>query len=145
MCRMIGVRRSFNPKRKLAPVPETGAEFDRLGELASTVAYGGNPEHKRSPGDFKLNPPAAPRPAKTLCDIAGITRRNEAVDYLRQGLRRGMVSERQVDGWPQNVWAVTGEGVVLEAQRDGAGSYHGYPMPSSDPMWREVFKRWHQK
>lgn len=116
-----------------------------MSELASSVAYRGNPEHKRSPGDFALEPPAAPRPSKTLCDLAQITRREQALDYLREGLRRGMVSERRVDGWPQNVWAVSGEGVALEAQRDGAGSYHGYPMPSSDPMQREILRRWRLK
>ena len=140
---MIGARRSFNPKRKLASPPRTEEERLRLSALASGAVYGGNPEHKRSPGDFDLKPLAAPRPAKTLCDLAQVFRRTQALEYLRDGLRRGMVSERRVDGWPQNVWAVTSEGVALEAQRDGAGSYHGYPMPSNDPMHREILKRWH--
>jgi hypothetical protein len=46
--------------------------------------------------------------------------------------------------WPKAVWAVTDEGVVLEARLDDAerGSYHGYPVPESDPLAAEIRKRW---
>jgi hypothetical protein len=107
--------------------------------------YSGNPEHKRSPGDFGLRPPSAPRPAKTLCDAAGISTREKAVSCLREGSRRGVVSEREIDGWPKNIWAVTEKGVALEAQRDASGSYHGYPMPTADPMQAEILRRWAQE
>ena len=39
-------------------------------------------EKKRSPGDFGLEPPAAPRPDKTLCDEAGVTARATAQGLL---------------------------------------------------------------
>ncbi|MDO9400469.1 MAG: hypothetical protein Q7T46_03245 [Polaromonas sp.] len=43
----------FNPKRRfLQPSAE---ELTRLCDLAKTVAYGGNPEHKKNPGDFGLH------------------------------------------------------------------------------------------
>jgi hypothetical protein len=134
--------RSFNPKRRLAPPPPSDTEWARLRRLADSVSYSGNPEHKRSPGDFGLEPPVAPRPSKTLCNLANVSERATALHHLREGLRRGMVSEREVDGWPQNVWAVTDDGVALEAQRDRAGSYHGYPMPSTDPFRAEILRRW---
>ena len=56
-----------------------------------------------------------------------------------------MVSEREIDGWPKNVWAVSDEGVALEAQLDASGSYHGYPMSTVDPMHAEIMKRWSQE
>jgi hypothetical protein len=89
-----------------------------------------------------LTPPAQPRRGKTLCDSALIFKRSDALRYLRSGLERGTVSEQFVDGWPKNVWAVTDDGIPLEAQRDGNGSYHGYPLPPEDPMAAEVKRFW---
>ncbi len=55
-----------------------------------------------------------------------------------------MISVRKKGEWPQNVWAVTAEGIPLEAQLEnsGQGSYHGYPMPSSDPLAEKVLEQW---
>ena len=132
----------FNPKRSLAQ-PETYTRA-KLAKLAESVQYSGNPEHKRNSGDFGLTPPAQPRRGKTLCDTTKITSRIDALRYLRLGLKRGAVSERSVDGWPKIVWAVTDDGIPSEAQRDRAGSYHGYPMPSEDPMATEIGRFWNQ-
>ena len=106
--------------------------------------YGGNPEHKRDPGDFNLTPPAAPRPAKSLCDDASVFTRAEALGLLQEGLRRGLVSVQERNGWPQNVWAVAENGVPLEAQLENSerGIYHGYPLPANDPLHGVVLKRW---
>jgi hypothetical protein len=38
----------FNPKRKILKVEK--CDFKLLAELASQAKYGGNPEHKRTPG-----------------------------------------------------------------------------------------------
>ncbi len=62
--------------------------------LADTVRYGGNPEHKRNPGDFGLTPPAAPRRGKSLGDEAVRFRRADALALLRQGLMAGLVDQR---------------------------------------------------
>ncbi|GAB6050609.1 hypothetical protein JCM16106_14570 [Hydrogenophilus islandicus] len=63
---------------------------------------------------------------------------------LEEAFRRGFVSQTEDKGWPKAVWAVTDEGVVLEARLDNAerGSYHGYPVPESDPLAAEIRKRW---
>ena len=132
--------RKYNPKRRLES-HGTHSELE-LAKLAGSVKYTGNPEHKRNPGDFGLSPPSQPRRDKTLCDAAGILTRTDAHKYLRLGLKRGAVSEQFVDGWPKIVWAVTEDGIPLEAQRDGTGSYHGYPMPPEDPMVAEIKKFW---
>ncbi len=135
----------YNPKRKLLPVECIAPPVrDALGALADRVRYGGNPEHKRNPGDFGLTPPASPRQGKALCDVAGVFVRKEAEELLKLGFRRGLVSVRRVDGWPKNVWSMTAGGVPLEAQLENPerGSYHGYPMPATDPMHAEVIKRW---
>jgi hypothetical protein len=68
----------FNPKRAMAVATDQG----QLKLLADTIGYGGNPEHKRRPGDFGLTPPSDPRPHKSLCDSAGIFRREEALGIL---------------------------------------------------------------
>ena len=115
-----------------------------LTRLIAEVTYTGNPEHKRNPGDFGLTPPAQPRRGKSLCDGALIFKRSEALRYLREGLRRGAFSESISCGWPKNVWAVTDSGMPLEAQIDGEGSYHGYPMPPEDPMSSAIVKFWQE-
>lgn len=131
----------YNGKRKLcASAPDAKT-------LASRVSYGGNPEHKRNPGDFGLTPPAAHcRSDKSLCDATGILTRAAALKLLRAGIRRGLVSEQSRDGWPQNIWAVTDAGQPVEAMLENAtqGVYHGYPMPLGDPFRAEILKRWRQ-
>jgi hypothetical protein len=132
-------RESFNPKRAFhdqATLPP--AQIDHW---IAEVRYGGNPEHKRNPGDFGLTPPAAARMGKTLCDKVGVFSRDAALELLREGLRRRLVSSQQRDGWPQNVWSVTDAGEPLEAQLEGSGVYHGYPMPDNDPFREVVLQR----
>lgn len=136
-------RTSFNPKRRLQAV----SEFSN--EQWEQADYGGNPEHKRNPGDFGLTPPADPRPHKSLCDDANITSRQQAKALLLEGLNKGLVSQRKApsSGWPQNVWAVTEEGIPLEAQLENPtlGTYHGYPMPEEDPMARKILEEWRKR
>jgi hypothetical protein len=107
------------------------------------VRYTGNPEHKRTPGDFNLTPPASPRCGKTLCDEARILKRSIALALLKAGFNKGLVDQRwQGDGWPQLVWAVSDDGIALEAQREGDGVYHGYPMQDIDPLRDVVLSAW---
>jgi hypothetical protein len=142
--RIIMQRRynQFNTKRKLKKL-ETG-DLQRYSALAGHVSYGGNPEHKKNPGDFRLTPPSGPRPGKSLCDTVGIFSRNDALKYLQSGLRSGLVSERFNGQWPQNIWCVTEHGYPLEAQLENSmtGTYHGYPMPTSDPLANEILRQW---
>lgn len=64
----------YNTKRKLC------SSQTQDSSLASRVSYGGNPEHKRHPGDFGLTPPAAHcRADKSLCDGTGILTRAAAL------------------------------------------------------------------
>ena len=134
-------RKSFNPKRRIRPLP---IKKELLAALTKRVQYGGNPEHKMNPGEFGLEPPSSPRPDKTLCDGTGIFERNKAVTLLREGIRRGLISVQERDGLPQNIWAVTPDGIPLEAQLENqaTATYHGYPMPPGDPLGREVVRRW---
>ena len=132
-------RRNFNPKRRFNTNGLTGHEL--MAKLAK-IRYNGNAEHKRNPGDFGLRPPLGPRPSKTLCDSVGIFEHSQALELLREGFRRCMFSAQERDGWPQNVWAVTHDGKALEAQLEGGGVYHGYPMAETDPFAVEVLARW---
>lgn len=134
----------FNPKRKLLSPAEAKVRVAELQALASRACYGGNPEHKKNPGDFGLVPPSDPRQGKSLCDVAKIFRRSEAEKLLRAGLCKGFVSDRMVNDWPKNVWSVTDDGFAMEAQLENPnlGIYHGYPMPETDPLSLEVIRRW---
>lgn len=134
----------FNSKRKLLSPSEAEVRVAELQALASRARYGGNPEHKKNPGDFGLVPPSDPRQGKSLCDVAKIFKRNEAEELLRTGLSKGLVSDRMAGEWPKNVWSVTDDGFAMEAQLENPnlGTYHGYPMPETDPLSREVILRW---
>ncbi len=133
-------RASYNPKRRI----NDKKPIEELKELASKVSYGGNPEHKRNPGDFGLTPPAMPKPDKTLCDTVRIFKRMEAIRLLRKGVRMGLVSIREINGFPQNIWSISREGHPLEAQLENSdqGIYHGYPMPENDPLRQQVMEKW---
>jgi hypothetical protein len=133
-------KRKFSPKRRIA----SNRDQTDLDLLAGRVSYRGNPAHKRNPGDFALAPPLGPRPGKTLCDLAGIFSRTVAQDLLREGIRNGLVSSQGTGIFPQNVWAVSAEGIPLEAQLENAGdgSYHGYPMPEDDAFREIVIEKW---
>lgn len=135
-------RRSFNPKRRIAESPDP----DELESLARRVSYGGNPAHKRNPGNFDLTPPSAPRRDKTLCDGVEVFQREKAVELLRRGILRGLIGERRRGRYPQNVWSVTDSGHPLEAQLENReqGVYHGYPMTSADPFAEEVLEHWRE-
>lgn len=133
-------RTAYNPKRQI------GGHIDpqRIEWLLAQVSYGGNPEHKRNPGDFGLIPPAVPRPDKTLCDAVAAFSKSIALRYLHDGIRKGLVSVQTRGDFPQNIWAVTDTGEPLEAQLENSalGAYHGYPMPETDPFREEVLQRW---
>lgn len=136
-------KNSSNLKRKLQK--HVDLDFNQCRQLAEEARYGGNPEHKRNPGDFALNPPcgAGSRPNKSFCDDAGIVSRRDALKHLRSGLANGMISDRFVGKWPKNVYAVTDDGIPLEAQLEQreTGTYHGYRM-SNDPLSEEVLNEW---
>ena len=139
----MAARNTFNPKRRLAAGPATPAAKAALDEIAKKVRYVGSAFHKRNPGDFGLEPPAAPRPGKTLCDGV-VDCVKDAQGLLEEGAKRGTISEQMRNGWPQNIWAVTKNGIPVEAQLDNEtqGIYHGYPMPDADPMREKILDSW---
>jgi len=139
-------RTTPNLKPRLISSEQYFAEKLGLEQLAKTVSYGGNAEHKRNRGDFSLSPPFGPRTSKTLCDEAQVFTREKALFLLREGIRRGLVSEQRRNGWPQNVWAVADNGVPLAAQLENRdrGVYHGYPMLADEPQRDEILKRWRE-
>ena len=137
-------RQRFNPKREIVdPCPPA----DDLTKLSERIGYGGNPEHKRNPGDFDLTPPSAPRPDKTLCDDAGIVVRSAALAALREGVRKGLISRQTRGDFPQNIWSLTRDGIPLEAELENreTGMYHRYPMPENDPFRETVLKVWESR
>jgi hypothetical protein len=130
----------FNPKRKFG----NPGEFD-LADLVARVQYGGNPEHKRHPLDYGLTPPAGARPGKSLCDQLRLIHKTEALALLQRGLKSGLISERVIAGWPQNIWTVA-DAEIYEAQLENAelGIYHGYPVPLADIFRQRILDRLQQ-
>lgn len=133
-------RNTYNPKRQIRDT----VDAILLADLLKRVSYKGNPEHKQNPGDFGLIPPALPRPDKTLCDTVSLFSRKVAIQLLHCGIQKGFISVQMRGDYPQNVWAVSAEGFAFEAQLDNSelGSYHGYPLPESDPFRDYLLKRW---
>jgi hypothetical protein len=110
-------RRTSNPKRSIQSKPADDAAIAALDKLAVCVRYGGNPEHKKNPGTFHLQPPSSPRKGKTLCDAVGIFSPTVALSLIKEGIRRGLVSVQKRNGWPQNVWAVCPNGMPITDTR----------------------------
>jgi hypothetical protein len=137
-------RTSFNPKRRLAPLDPNATDARRA--QAATAKYGGNPEHKSKPSDFGLTPPSSPRAGKTLCDKSRNFSKADALQLLNDGFIRGMVSEQECEGWPQNIWAVV-DNEAYEAQLENRtqGIYHGYPMAADDDFRRLVLLEWKRR
>lgn len=137
---MIRRKGVYNSKRRIQLYPDPNF----LTGLKNRIAYTGNPEHKRNPGDFVLSPPSSPRPDKTLCDTVGIFQRNVALKLLREGISKGFISIQTRGDFPQNVWVVTHQKEPLEAQLENEikGTYHGYPMALDDPFRKVVMERW---
>jgi hypothetical protein len=138
-------KRKHNLKKRLAPEPDESRR-SVLAQRVAQLRYGGNPTHKRNPGDFGLVPPSAARRGKTLCDDAGILTHAIAESLLREGFSRGLVSVAEHDGWPQNIWAIAANDIVLEAMLDEhtqeTAKYHGYPLLTGDPIEEVVRARW---
>jgi hypothetical protein len=138
-------RTGYNPKRRIAPVDMFS--LNERQALSKRVQYGGNPEHKSSPGKYGLTPPAQPRPGKTLCDANRQIPKEEVVELLRRGILKGMISQCEPGHWPKNIWAVSAEGEAFEAQLENPqlGIYHGYPMPEDDDLRRTVIQEWRKR
>lgn len=128
------------PKRILAPRGTYSSQD--LMNMIECVKYSGNPLHKKHRGNHDLIPRARRRSGKSLCDLSGIFSKEEALALLKRGLELGTVSKPGIDGWPKRVWAVAGNGMLLEALSDGTGSYHGYPLTVSDQRLIRVVEIW---
>lgn len=109
--------------------------------LADAVRYLGSPYHKRDPGEFKLTPPASPRPDKSLCDHTHVRTPEEALRLLRKGATQGLWDHARRGDYPSVVWCVEG-GTVYEAQlgNKGLGEYHGYPLLNGEAYRRKVLE-----
>lgn len=127
---------------------ESPLTADERAFLRAHAGYEGVSYHKRSPGDFGLVPPAAPRPDKTLCDEANITRRDLARALLARAIDGGLASDTEgAPGFPKQLWVVDETGHVFEAMYGGstAGLYHGYPIRRADPWFDEVVRAWEKR
>ena len=137
-------RAGNNPKRRVVAVDMSTQQI-RL-QLEQRVRYVGSGHHKRNPADYGFER-TNPRPTKSLCDMERIIHLPEATSLLLIGIKLGMFSELQNDGYPKFIWAVSEDGSTFEAKTDvhGTGEYHGYPLSSSDPMHHYIKKVWEER
>lgn len=134
-------------RKAIIALEEFIAQKEQWLAKSKVAKYRGNPLHKRSPADFGLVPPSAARLSKTLCDTVnyfrGIGAKKHAQKLLEDAFTKGLLSTQQRGGWPQNVWCVLPDEMVLEAMLDDQcrGIYHGYPLAQNDPMCTIIRKR----
>ena len=135
-------RQGNRPDRRILPAGAVQAAF--LQKLALRVQYEGSSHHKLRPGDYGLSPPSNPRPSKSLCDDVRPILLAEAIELLRAGIAKGMISKPDIDGMPKYIWAVDGHGEAYEAKRGGAKpiDYHGYRLSDADPQRKVVLGEW---
>ena len=119
----------------------------QLRRMETTARYRPSPYHKTRPLSGRQPVAPAPRPDKTICDSPSAGTCPNAIELLRAGFRRGMVSRQIRRGWPRNVWAVDEDGVVYEAQLSNAetGEYHGYPMKQGDGFAAFIAAEWERR
>ena len=134
-------RNGNNPKRRLARQQDIDPGV--VARLAH-ARYTGSPHHKRSSAGYGFQPPASPRPKKSLCDGHRSVRLTEAAALFREGVRRGMVSTYLDGDLPKYVWAVDDDGRVFEAKISrGTQDYHGYELGcDEDRLRRHIEREW---
>ena len=138
-------RRTQAPGRRIEARSSVSSECIRRCE--ARAIYAGSAHHKRRPEDYGFDPPASPRPNKSLRDGNIRLKHAEAKALFRQGLRRGMISRVDECGLPKYAWAVDGDGRVFEAIRSrGSVKYHGYELGDDDrPMKKMVKRAWRSR
>ena len=139
-------RQSNRPDRRILGANLlTSEELDRIRLVAR---YTGAPYHKLHPGDYGLSPPSDPRPSKSVCDDRRPLLKHEAESLLREGIRRGMISQPKPGQLPKYVWAVDDQKQVYEAKTDPllGSAYHGYRLGDDEYQMRaNVLSAWNKR
>lgn len=135
------------PKRRVMLAEAGAVDRDELQRMETMAVYRPSPYHKPHSLSGGRRAVPAPRPDKTICDGPSARSHRNAVELLRAGFRRGMVSRQIRRGWPRNVWAVDEDRVVYEAQLSNAeiGEYHGYPMKQDDGFAAFIATEWERR
>ena len=122
------------PKRRAMLAAAGTVDRDELQRMETIAVYRPSPYHKAHLLSGGRRAVPVPRPDKTICDGPSVGSHRNAIELLRAGFQRGMVSRQIRRGWPRNVWAVDEDSVVYEAQLSNVetGEYHGYPMKQGD-------------
>ena len=118
-----------------------------LAGFVGTAGYDGRSYHKSKPADYGLEPPASPRPTKSLCDDKRTIHLAEARGLLESAILLGMVSaESNRNVLPKYAWAVDEEGEVYEAKLGGdRRQYHGYRLSRDDKAHKWILKEWKKR
>ena len=118
-----------------------------LDGFAATARYDGRSYHKSKPADYGLDPPASPRPTKSLCDDKRTVYLAEAKELLQRAIGLGMVSAvSDSNELPKYAWAVDEDDEVYEAKLGNDGRhYHGYRLSRDDKTRKWILKEWNKR
>lgn len=137
---MMPKRHSNDPRRHILAAGELST-VDRERLLRET-RYLGSGLHKKDRDRYSFTEPCTPRLHKTMCDLKRPIDFDEARELFAQGIGRGMISKKMIDGFPVFVWSVDADGEVYEAKpNDNAKVYHGYPLGPRDGVFPELVRR----
>ena len=130
-------------RRPARPGFYTRAELERF---AHTAGYDGRSYHKSKPADYGLEPPASPRPTKSLCDDKRTVYLAEAKELLKCAIDLGMVSVvSDRNALPKYAWAVDEDSEVYEAKLGNGRHYHGYRLSRDDKMRKWILQEWKKR
>jgi hypothetical protein len=114
--------------------------------LIQRVRYVGSGHHKLKPGDYGFQPPANPRPTKSVYDDLRAIRLEEAQTLFRRGIDLGMVSAFAEGALPKYVWSVDDDEEVYETKIGSPPDYHGYRLGDDEQAMRHyVLKEWRRR
>jgi hypothetical protein len=139
-------RQSNRPDRRI--LPANALDPAEVKRIALDARYGGSAIHKLHPGNYGFHPPTNPRPSKPLCDDRRPIPDTEAATLMREGIRKGMISQTEPGQLPKYVWAVDEWGEVYEAKtKPGQETlYHGYRLGDDERQMRaEVLSEWKKR
>ena len=137
---MRAPKRKRHLVRKLL-IREQIRNLDKELKFASENAtYIGSPEHKKSPS-FAGQP--KPRADASICPEKLTGKLKQVITMLKQGLRKGAVSEFWEGTFPRYVW-YKDDGMVYEGRlvNKENGEYKGYPFNRSE--WPKGIEKFYE-
>jgi hypothetical protein len=112
-----------------------------LNAIAEEAWYGGASYHKKTPS---FAGPPGWRPGKTACPSRFKDQQDMLTGWIKEAIRRGVVSEEFQGDFPAVVWYLDTERDEVyraELTQRTTGEYHGYPIKHPPRVHRDDERR----